>query len=197
MLHDIFHDTPIGSGAGGPRRHASLARRRRHHVRACPLTSFAVVTAAAVATAACGGTQTPASAGIGVEVQALVAGPIPGALLYVRQGGRSYTVAAGYADKARKVPMRAGDTHKIGSTTKTFTAVLIMRLVAQGKLRLDAPISRYLPGLLPDGNQITVRELRSHTSGLYDYENSTGMQHLVAHNLTKAWTRRMLVMTGR
>ena len=164
-------------------------------MRACLLISVAVVTAA-VATAACGGTPAPASAGIRAEVQTLVAGPIPGALLYVRQGDRSYTVAAGYADKAGKVPMRAGDTYKIGSTTKTFTAVLIMRLVARGKLRLDAPTSAYLPGLLPDGNQITVRELLSHISGLYDYENSTGMQHLVAHDLTKAWTPAELIQAG-
>jgi D-alanyl-D-alanine carboxypeptidase len=164
------------------------------HGRARLLICFAVVTAAA--TAACGGTETPASAGIPAEVQALASGPIPGALLYVRQGDRSYTVAAGYADKARKVPMRADGTYKIGSTTKTFTAVLIMRLVAQGKLRLDAAISRYLPGLLQDGNRITVRELLSHTSGLYDYENSAGMQRVVAHDLTKAWTPTELIRVG-
>jgi CubicO group peptidase (beta-lactamase class C family) len=175
MLHDLVRDTSPGGGAGGPRRPADLTGRRSRHVRACLLVSFAVVTAVAAATAACGGAETPASAGIRAEVQALVSGPIPGALLYVRQGDRSYTVAVGYADKARKVPMRAGDTYAIGSTTKTFTAVLIMRLVAQGKLGLDAPISRYLPDLLPDGNRITVRELLSHTSGLYDYEDSPGM----------------------
>jgi D-alanyl-D-alanine carboxypeptidase len=107
-------------------------------VRAGLPISVAVVTAAAVTTAACGGTKAPTSAGIRAQVQALVSGAISGALLYVRQGDRSYTVAAGYADKARQVPMRAGDTYKIGSTTTTFTAVLIMRLVAQGKLRLDA-----------------------------------------------------------
>jgi len=200
MLHDIFRDTPPCSGSDGPCRPADLTG-RRGHVRAGLLISFAVVTAAAVATAACGGTKTSASpgirsAGIRAEVQALASGPIPGALLYVRQGDRSYTVAAGYADKARKVTMRAGDTYKIGSTTKTFTAVLIMRLVARGKLGLDAAISRYLPGLLPDGNRITVRELLAHTSGLYDYETSAGMQRVAAHDLTKAWTPAELIQAG-
>jgi len=200
MLHDIFRDTPPCSGSDGPCRPADLTG-RRGHVRAGLLIFFAVVTAAAVATAACGGTKTPAwagirSAGIRAEVQALVSGPIPGALLYVRQGDRSYTVAAGYADKARQVPMRAGDTYKIGSTTKTFTAVLIMRLVAQGKLRLDAPISRYLPGLLPGGNQITVRELLSHTSGLYGYEDSPRLQHVIANDLTKTWTPAQLIQVA-
>jgi D-alanyl-D-alanine carboxypeptidase len=180
MLHHIFPRTPR-SGA---------------HVRARLLVLFVAVTAVTAAATACGGTTAPASAGIRAQVQALVSGHIPGALLYVRQGDRSYTIAAGYADKARKVPMRAGDTYKIGSTTKTFTAVLIMRLVAQGKLRLDAPISRYLPGLLPDGNQITVRELLAHTSGLFNYEDSPRVLHAVANDLTKVWTPTELIRAG-
>jgi D-alanyl-D-alanine carboxypeptidase len=202
MLHDIFHGTPPGSGAGGPpcRGQAIKQIQRQHrwrHLRACLPIATAVLTAAMVATAACGGgTKPPTSAGIRSQVQALVSGPVPGALLYVRQGDRSYTVAAGYADKARHVPMRADDTYKIGSTTKTFTAVLIMRLVADGKLLLDAPISRYLPGLVPNGNQITVRELLSHTSGLYGYEDSSRMQRTVANHLTKTWTPAQLLQVA-
>jgi D-alanyl-D-alanine carboxypeptidase len=200
MLYDIFHDTPPGRGAGAPASSGQLGRQqaikqRRHRSWVSTIT-WAVSLILVVATAACGGTKAPRRAGILPEVQALVSGRIPGALLYVRQGDRSYMVAAGYADKARKVPMRASDTYAIGSTTKTFTAVLIMRLVAQGKLRLDAPISRYLPGLLPDGNQITVRELLSHTSGLFNYEDSASMLHAVANDLTKVWTPAELIRVG-
>ena len=117
------------------------------------------------------GSQAVSSAPKDVQnsVQALVGGSVPGALLFVRQGDRSYTVTAGYAEKAKKTPMRAGDTFPIGSTTKTFTAVLVMRLVAQGKIALDDPVSKYLPGLLPDGKRITIRELLSHTSGLPEF----------------------------
>lgn len=108
------------------------------------------------------------------SVQALVrGGSVPGALLFVRQGDRSYTVTAGYAEKANETPMRAGDTFPIGSTTKTFTAVLVMRLVAQGKIALDDPVSKYLPGLLPDGKRITIRMLLSHTSGLPEFVDDT------------------------
>ena len=110
------------------------------------------------------GSQAVSSAPKDVQenVRALVSGSIPGALLFVRQGDRSYTVTAGYAEKATKTPMRAGDTFPIGSTTKTFTAVLVMRLVAQGKIALDDPISKYLPGLLPDGKRITIRAALAH-----------------------------------
>jgi D-alanyl-D-alanine carboxypeptidase len=110
-----------------------------------------------------------APADVQAGVRALVGGSIPGAILFVREGDRSYTVAAGYADRARKVPIRASDVFPIGSTTKSYTAVLVMRLVAQRKIRLDETVSRYLPGLLPDGARITIRELLSHTSGLYDF----------------------------
>jgi D-alanyl-D-alanine carboxypeptidase len=127
--------------------------------------------AAVVVLVGCGGSSSSASlSDIRSSVRQLVSGGVPGALLFVREGDRSYTVAAGYADPKRKVPMRASDTYPIGSTTKTFTGVLVMRLVAQGRIALDAPVSKYLPGLLPAGDEITIRELLAHTSGLADYE---------------------------
>jgi D-alanyl-D-alanine carboxypeptidase len=56
----------------------------------------------------------------------------------------------------------------IGSTTKTFTATLVLQLVAEGKVRLDAPVADYLPKLGLD-RRITVRMLLQHTSGLFNY----------------------------
>lgn len=124
------------------------------------------------------------------SVQALVrGGSVPGALLFVRQGDRSYTVTAGYAEKATNTPMSAGDTFPIGSTTKTFTAVLVMRLVAQGKIALHDPISKYLPRLLPDGERITIRELLSHTSGLREFVDDTRfLAPYMRGNFGYAWT---------
>jgi D-alanyl-D-alanine carboxypeptidase len=127
-------------------------------------------------------------------VRELASASIPGAILFVRQGDRSYTVAAGYADKVKKVPMRAGDTYPIGSTTKTYTAVLVMRLVAQGRIRLDDPVSEYLPGLLPDGKRITIRELLSHTSGLYDFATDPRFIAPYLHGkLGFAWSPKQMV----
>ncbi|EGX54508.1 hydrolase [Streptomyces zinciresistens K42] len=54
--------------------------------------------------------------------------------------------------------------------TKVFSAVVLLQLVDEGRLTLDAPVNRYLPGLLPDA-RITVRHVLSHRSGLYDYTN--------------------------
>ncbi|MET8863511.1 serine hydrolase domain-containing protein [Nonomuraea sp. NPDC004580] len=62
---------------------------------------------------------------------------------------------------------------RIGSNTKTFTAVTILQLVGEGKVKLDGPVEKYLPGLLRgkgvDGRRITVRQLLQHTSGLPEY----------------------------
>ncbi|MEU0528959.1 serine hydrolase domain-containing protein [Amycolatopsis tolypomycina] len=57
---------------------------------------------------------------------------------------------------------------RIGSTTKTFTAVLVLQLVADGRIGLDAPVAGYLPDFGFD-RRITVRMLPQHTSGLFNY----------------------------
>lgn len=101
---------------------------------------------------------------------------VPGALAAVRdQAGHTRTYAAGVGDLATgaKVP-RDGEV-RIGSVTKTFTAVVVLQLVGEGKIRLDGPVETYLPSLLRgqgiDGRHITVRQLLQHTSGLPDYED--------------------------
>ncbi|WP_312018754.1 serine hydrolase domain-containing protein [Streptomyces sp. I05A-00742] len=101
-------------------------------------------------------------------------GGVPGALASVtdREGRtRNYTAGVGDLATGSKVP---GDGQvRIGSNTKAFTAVVVLQLVGEGKVRLDAPVGTYLPGLVRgegiDGGRITVRELLQHTSGLPDY----------------------------
>lgn len=63
---------------------------------------------------------------------------------------------------------------RIGSITKTFVATAILQLVDEGRTDLDAPIETYLPGAVPDGTNITVRQILNHTSGLYDYMKGEG-----------------------
>jgi D-alanyl-D-alanine carboxypeptidase len=61
---------------------------------------------------------------------------------------------------------------RIGSVTKTFVATVILQLAAERRLSLADPVSRHLPGLVPNGENITVRQLLNHTSGIYDYTRS-------------------------
>ncbi|WTW96828.1 beta-lactamase family protein [Streptomycetaceae bacterium NBC_01309] len=69
---------------------------------------------------------------------------------------------------------RADDPYfRIASTTKTYLAVVVMQLAAEGRLSLDDTVERWLPGVVSgngnDGSRITVRHLLGHTSGLFDY----------------------------
>jgi len=89
-----------------------------------------------------------------------------------RDCGR-WAATRGVADLGTGRPMRATDRLRIGSITKTFTATVVMQLVDEGRIGLDDPVERYLPGLIRsngyDGRTITVRQLLQHTSGLPDH----------------------------
>lgn len=60
----------------------------------------------------------------------------------------------------------------LGSVSKSFTAACVMQLAEQGKIELNAPVSRYLPDAR-DGDRITVRQLLNHTGGLGEHQNLT------------------------
>ncbi|WP_338491113.1 serine hydrolase domain-containing protein [Streptomyces sp. SJL17-4] len=84
-------------------------------------------------------------------------------------GVRSRTV--GVQDRVSGAPMAIQSRFRIGSVSKTFSTVVLLQLVEEGKLELDAPVNTYLPGLLPD-DRITVRHLLTHRSGLADHTNA-------------------------
>ncbi|MFC3981165.1 serine hydrolase domain-containing protein [Streptosporangium jomthongense] len=89
----------------------------------------------------------------------------------VRNGRQAWDGAAGVADVETGRPVRPGMRHRVGSITKTFTAVAILQQAGKGRLDLDAPVARHLPRLLPAdlGRRVTVRMLLNHTSGIGDY----------------------------
>ncbi|MFG3468138.1 serine hydrolase domain-containing protein [Streptomyces sp. NPDC047982] len=104
---------------------------------------------------------------------------VPGALASVKgRDGRTRTYTAGVGDLATGTKVPGDGQVRIGSNTKTFTAVVVLQLVAEGKVGLDAPVDTYLPGLLRgdgiDGRRITVRQLLQHTSGLPNYTKYLG-----------------------
>jgi D-alanyl-D-alanine carboxypeptidase len=93
----------------------------------------------------------------------------PGYIARIDNGRHVYTLAQGVADRATGRPITVRDQFEAGSNTKTFTAVLALQQVDCGKLKLDAPVEKYLPGVVPNGKNITVRMLLNHTSGLFSY----------------------------
>ncbi len=75
----------------------------------------------------------------------------------------------GYADPKAKTPPTEKTIYRVGSVSKLFTDIAVMQLVEQGKLDLDAPVTRYIPEFRPRnpfGRAITLRQLMSHRSGL-------------------------------
>jgi peptidoglycan/LPS O-acetylase OafA/YrhL/CubicO group peptidase (beta-lactamase class C family) len=121
-------------------------------------------------------------------------GRIPGAVVSVRTAdGAAWTGAAGVADRDSAAPMAPETLVRIGSLSKLFTTVVALQLVEEGALELDAPVERWLPGLLPDGDTITVRHLLQHRSGLYDYLEDRPFVSQAYQQPERAWAPEELV----
>ncbi|MFJ2074813.1 serine hydrolase domain-containing protein [Streptomyces anulatus] len=106
-------------------------------------------------------------------------GGAPAALASVKgPGGRDRTYTAGTGDLATGAPVPVDGQVRIGSNTKTFVAVVVLQLVAERRVSLDAFVDTYLPGLVRgkgiDGRRITVRHLLQQTSGLPEYTSRLG-----------------------
>jgi len=95
---------------------------------------------------------------------------VPGATLAVLRGGRVTEAAAGVLNLDTRVPATTDSLFQIGSITKLLTATLVMQLVDEGVVDLDAPLRAYLPGFRvadPQASRsVTIRQLLCHTGGI-------------------------------
>ncbi|MFF2044565.1 serine hydrolase domain-containing protein [Kitasatospora sp. NPDC058170] len=96
------------------------------------------------------------------------------AIAEVRDRGGVWRGASGVADTATGAPVRADGRFRAGSVTKMFVATTVLQLAGEGRLGLDDTVEQRLPGLVPNGAGITVRQLLNHTSGLWDPTNESG-----------------------
>jgi len=93
-----------------------------------------------------------------------------GAALVAENGKVIYKKGLGLANMEWNAPNEADTKFRIGSITKQFTAMLILQLVEQGKLKLDGKLSEYLPDYRKDvGDKVTIHHLLTHTSGIPSY----------------------------
>jgi CubicO group peptidase (beta-lactamase class C family) len=86
----------------------------------------------------------------------------------VTHGQLAYAQAYGSAKLAPRVAATPDMRYGIGSISKQFTAATVLLLQQEGKLSLDDPVAKYIPGLTR-GNEVTIRQLLSHTSGYQDF----------------------------
>jgi CubicO group peptidase (beta-lactamase class C family) len=94
------------------------------------------------------------------------------------QGKIVFSGGAGVADLENLVPAAGSTVYNIGSISKVNTAVAVMQLVEQGRLRLDDPVGKYVPEFPEKVARITIKQLMTHTAGIRHYrpgegENST------------------------
>ena len=99
---------------------------------------------------------------------------MPGLALAVVRDGKTIKVRGyGLANIELDVSVKPETVFQTGSVGKQFTATAVMMLVEDGKIRLDDPIGKYLPGAPATWKNITVRNLLTHTSGIHDYETES------------------------
>lgn len=104
-----------------------------------------------------------------IAAQVLEQSGVPSASVAVVQHGKLvYAHAYGDARLEPPTPATADMRYSIGSISKQFTAAAILLLQEEGKLKLDDPVGKYIPGLT-EGDKVTIRQILSHTSGYQDY----------------------------
>ncbi len=106
----------------------------------------------------------------------MTAGHYPSITVAIDQGGESlYTASMGSANLEHDIPAQPTSAYAIGSITKSFTALTILVLVAEGKLSLEQPLSAYLPDYAGPAQSVPIRRLLDHSSGIPNYTSLPGL----------------------
>ncbi len=136
-----------------------------------------------------------------IATQVLASTGVPSASVAIVQHGKLvYTHAYGFARLATgsspAVPATPEMRYSIGSISKQFTATAILLLQEQGKLSIDDPVGKYIPGLT-HGGDVTIREILSHTSGYQDYwpedyVMTTMLHPETAEQIIDTWAKKPL-----
>ncbi len=105
----------------------------------------------------------------------------------LRSGDFYWEGEAGFADSAQEIELSQNDIMRAGSVTKNFTAALILKLAEEGKISLDDRLSKWFPEF-PKSNEITLRQLLNHSSGIYSYTENLWLTLETALRPQKSWT---------
>ena len=97
------------------------------------------------------------------------AGDFVGSVLVAKNGQVLYRNATGMAQAEWNIPNTPETKFRLGSITKQFTAVAVLQLVEQGKIKLDDPVKKFYPDAPAAWDAITIHHLLNHTSGIPSY----------------------------
>lgn len=106
-----------------------------------------------------------------------------GVFLISKKGKPVYEKAFGMANLELDAKLNTNSVFQIGSMTKQFTAIGILILEEQGKLKVSDPISKYIPSY-PNGDKITIHHLLTHTSGIKDFTKMKALQDIAQKEMT-------------
>lgn len=112
---------------------------------------------------------------------------IPGAEVVLRTPQGDFSAVSETTLRGAEVPPGADTYFRIASNTKTMTAAVIVLLAQEGKLQFSDPVSKYVPNV-PNGEHITIAELLTMRSGLYNYTNAPELHATLDADPTKVWT---------
>ncbi len=116
-----------------------------------------------------------------------------GSVLVAKNGVILLNKGYGYCDAAVKAPNDEQTIFQLGSITKQFTSAVILKLEEEKKLSVSDKLSKYFPDY-PKGDSITIEELLTHTSGIYNYTNDGGF---MKNEITKPATREKIMALFR
>ncbi len=134
--------------------------------------------------------QAPSAAQLSQRLDSIAGAPVRSgsvaglAVAVVRGRDTLLLKGYGFADIENQVPVTPQTVFRIGSVTKQFTSAAVMQLVEQGKVSLDDDITKYIPRYPTRGQQITVRHLMNHTSGIPSYTDVGAFGAMIRSDLS-------------
>jgi D-alanyl-D-alanine carboxypeptidase len=135
-------------------------------------------------------------------MEEMVSKGVPGIMMSIHtEGDGYYSTSYGKSDLANQIDMQACNLTRVGSTVKTLTAVTILKLQEEGKLKLEDLLTQYLPDdvlhNIENVKEVTLRQLLNHSSGIYNYIQDLKFQTASLNNLIKVWTPEELLGYAR
>ena len=121
---------------------------------------------------------------------------IPGVTLLVADSHGVWTGAAGYADIQNNILMQPCHILKPGSVTKMIIGNIMWQLQEEGQVNIEDPISNYIPELAANityGDQITIKMLLNHTSGIYPIARDLNYNLAVVNDFTRRWSAEEII----
>ncbi|MGH3250284.1 MAG: serine hydrolase domain-containing protein [Trebonia sp.] len=180
----------------------TMSSHRGRRVTIALAAALAGTAAAVTATAVLPGTASAetrsahaaATARLASLAQQEVAAGVPGVIVRVSDGsGPAIEIAKQAPWTKADHTLTANDQFHLGSNSKTMTATVILQLVAEHRLALTDPVSKWLPGVIPNGQAITLRMLLNHTSGLFDYIQDPAVLKAFSGQDARPWTPDQLI----